>query len=196
MATSVDICNEALELTGDQVRITALGDGTTAFTPTENACGVLYQPTVDLVARQVDPSFARRTASLTLSGAVTPIIPWAYEYLYPSDCLRLRQVRPPASPTAGFQDPENPLPIRAALAVDIISAVTTKVILSNQQNAVAVYTSNIPTVDQWDSAFREAVVRRLATPLAMAVAGRPDFSRELLAEAEQYAQLSELMDEG
>ena len=65
-----------------------------------------------------------------------------------------------------------------------------------EQNAIAVYTSNIPTVDEWDTAFREAVVRRLATPLAMALAGRPDFSRELLTESEQYAQMSEIIDEG
>lgn len=192
MATNIDICNQALELIGDQATVAAFNDGT----PQGNAAGVLFQPAVELVMRQVDPSFARRTAALALSAAVTLVIPWAYEYLYPADCLRLRQVRSPASPTSGFQDPSDPQPIRSALGVDVIATVTTKVILTNQQNAVAVYTSSIPTVAEWDSAFTQAVVRRLANPFAMALAGRPDFARELLAEAEQYAQLAELEDEG
>src|SRR5690242_16667245 len=118
MATSFDVCNEALELIAAQATVTAFSDGT----PAGNACGVLYQPTVDLVLRQVDPSFARKTAALTLSAAPTPVIPWAYEYLYPADCLRLRQIRPPPSPTSGFQDPNDPTPIRAALGIDVIAS--------------------------------------------------------------------------
>lgn len=188
MATALDICNEALELIGDQATVAAFNDGSSQG----DAAGVLYQQAVNLVMRQVDPSFARRTLALTLSGAVAPIIPWAYEYLYPSDCIRLRQVRPA---TAAY-DPDDPFPIRAAIGVDVIAAVTTKVILSNQVNAVAVYTSSIPTVDQWDASFRDAVVRRLANPFAMALAGRPDYARELLSEAQQAAQLADAMDEG
>lgn len=185
MTTDLDIGNRALELTGTEVQISALNDGT----PEGNAVGVLYVPTVQLVLREVDPAFARRTLALVPSGAATPIVPWSYEYLYPADCIRLRQVRPATSD----DDPE---PVRAAVGLDIIASVATKVILTNQAGALAVYTSSSATESQWDSAFSEAVVRKLASPLAMALAGRPDFAKELLEEADRFAQLSETIDEG
>jgi hypothetical protein len=34
------------------------------------------------------------------------------------------------------------------------------------------------------------MARRLANPLAMALAGRPDFARELLQESQQYASIA------
>jgi phage shock protein A len=69
------------------------------------------------------------------------------------------------------------------------------VILTNQNAALAVYTTNAMNENQWDSGFAEAVVRRLANPLGMAMAGRPDFARELLEESERYSQLAEAIDE-
>lgn len=188
MAADFDIVNQSLEMIGAQTRITALTDGSLAA----NAAQVLFQPTVNVVMREVDPAFARRTAALALSAAVTPVTPWAFEYLYPSDCLRMRQVRP----AAGGYNVDDPQPVRASVAVDVIAAVPTKVILTDQANALIVYTSSIPTVAEWDSGFTEAVVRRLANPLALALAGRPDMARELLDEAERYSQLSEAIDEG
>ncbi len=183
-----DVVNQSLELIAAQTRITALGDGS----PAGDAAAIYFQPTVNVVLREIDPAFARRTAALVASGAATPIVPWAFEYLYPADCMRMRQVRPPVADVIA----DDPKPIRAAIAVDVIAAVTTKVILTNQANALIVYTSNIPTVDEWDSGFREAVVRRLANPLSLALSGRPDLARSLLDEAERYSQLSEAIDEG
>ena len=182
-----DVVNQSLELIAAQTQITALNDGSAAA----NAALVLFQPTVNVVLREIDPAFARRTAVLALSAAATPIVPWAFEYLYPADCIRVRQIRPPAASVVA----DDPQPVRAAVAVDVIAATTTKVILTNQAGALVVYTSSIATEPQWDSGFREAVVRRLANPLAMALAARPDFARELLQESEQYAQLAEAIDE-
>lgn len=185
MTTAVDICNRSLELAAAQTRITALNDGS----PAGNAAGILYQPTVDVVLREIDPSFARRVEPLVPAAAATR--PWLFEYLYPADCLRLRQVR--AQP--GSANKDDPQPVRATVGLDLIASVPTKVILTNMGNALAAYTSTLATVDQWDSGFAEAVVRRLANPFAMAIAGRPDFARELLEEAEKYSQLAESIDE-
>jgi hypothetical protein len=59
------------------------------------------------------------------------------------------------------------------------------VILTNEASAALTYTTNLVTEAQWDSMFQEAVVRALAAALSVALAGRPDFSREKMAEAGQ-----------
>ena len=68
-------------------------------------------------------------------------------------------------------------------------------IFTNQQGALGVYTSSNVTEDQWDTLFLQSVARQLANPMSMALEGRPDYARELLAQALQYEQMSELDDE-
>lgn len=190
MTTSADIVNRALELIGDQARVSGANPAFDGSTP-GNAAGVLYTPTVQLVLRETDPAFARKTASLAVAPGVTPIVPWSREYLYPADCLRLRQVRPNAADTSL----NDPLPVRAAVAFDTVAGSPVRVILTNQADALAVYTSSAPTEDQWDAVFAETVARRLANPLALALAGRPDLARELLEESERYTQGVESLDD-
>lgn len=189
--TSVQVVNSALQQIASQAQITSLTDGSAAA----NAANVVYAPTVEVLLRELDPDFARYTISLNLSGGPAPP-PWAYEYAYPAACLRLRQVRPPASGTGALADPYDPQPVRANVAFDLVSSSATKVILTNQQNALAVFTTSAVTETQWDAVFADAVVRRLANPLAMALSGRPDFAREILQQSAMMAQTAESVDEG
>lgn len=180
-----DIVNRALELTARNVQVSGVNptfDGTAAG----NAAGVLYTPAVNLVMRELDPAFARRTLALTPAAGTLPS-PWTHEYTYPLDCLRLRGLAP-AVPVAN-----DPTPIRGQVAFD--SGLAVKVIVCNIAAAVAKYTSSAPSEAQWDWAFAEAVAKRLANPLAMALAGRPDLARELLEEAERAAAAADLIDE-
>lgn len=189
--TSAQVVNSALELIAAQTQITSLTDGS----PSANAAQIVYAPTVQLMLRELNPDFARTTKGLALSGAATPPPPWAFEYLYPADCVRLRQVRPPASGTGLLADPNNPYPVRSNVAFDTIGVTPTKVVLSNQVNALAVYTTSSITEAMWDAAFTDAVIRRLGNPLAMALSGRPDFSKELLEEASRVGATCEVVDE-
>lgn len=185
-ANSTAVVNSALEQVAAQTQISTLTDGT----PAANAAQVVYIPTVQLLLRELDPDFAQYTAALTLSGVATPVVPWAYEYLAPTDMVRLRQIKPNTS--AVNYDPS---PIRAQVAFDIIATINTKVILTNQAGALAVYTSSSVAEAQWDAAFADAVVRRLANPLAMALAGRPDFAKEILMQSAQMAQTAASIDD-
>jgi hypothetical protein len=185
--TSVSIVNQALELVASQVQITALNDGT----PAANAASVIYTPTVNLMLRVMEPDFARKTILLTAASVVSPIDPWGFEYLYPSDCLRVLQLKP----QAGGYDPNDPKIVRSMVALDTISAVLTKVICSDQTAAQAIYITSSVTEDQWDFAFMNAVVRRLANPLAMALSGRPDFAKEVLEESSRAAAFADGADE-
>jgi hypothetical protein len=189
-----DIVNAALVLINSQSQITALNDGSTEA----NAANAVYATVVQLLLRQMDPDFARTTAALALAPSPAIVAPWAYEYTYPATCLRARQVAPPRSGAGSLADPFDPVPIRSSVQFDPNGGganIPAKVILSNQQNALLVFTSAAVTENQWDAAFTEAAIRRLASPLAMAIAGHPDFARELLEEAERYAGMAELADE-
>ncbi len=64
----------------------------------------LYQPAVETLLRQQDYEFARAVEPLvTVTG--TPPLGWAFQYGYPADCLRVRQIVP-----ATF-DPNDPQPV-------------------------------------------------------------------------------------
>lgn len=194
--SATQVVNSSLQFIGSQVQIT--GFPPTDNSPAAKAASVLYKPTVQLMLYEIEPDFARFTAALTPATATSPIPPWAFEYLYPADCVRLRQVRPPGSGTGSLADINDPQPIRANVAFDNTPnvPVATKVILTNQINALAVYTSSAPPEAMWDGAFTDAMVRRLANPLAMALAGRPDFAKTILEQSAMMAQTAEHLAEG
>lgn len=195
--TSTIVVNAALEQIAAQQQITSLTDGS----PAAVSAGIVYAPTVQLMLRELDPDFARFTAALSVAVSPSQVPPWAFEYVYPADCVRLRNVRPPASGPGSLSDPNNPVPIRANVAFDLIptgsppAPTATKVILTNQQNALAVYTTSSVTEAQWDAAFTDTVIRRLANPLAMALSGRPDFAREILEQSARMAATCEAVDD-
>lgn len=184
---SADVVNAALELIASQTKITVLNDGS----PAAIAATVVYAPTVNLMLREIDPDFARFTKALALAVNPSQVPPWTYEYGYPTDCIRVRQVRP----AAGAYSANDPQPVRWNVALDTITAVQTRVILTNQVNALAVYTTNSVSEAQWDSVFADTVIRRLANPLAMALSGRPDTAKELIEQAAAMAQTSSAVDD-
>lgn len=187
MATYVDatqVVNAALEQVATQTRITSLTDGSAAAL----AANVIYVPTVQLMLREIEPDFSRFTAVLETAPG-TPGVPWAYQYLYPADCLRMRQIQPPT------YDVNDPYQVRFNTGVALVASVLTKVVLTNEANALGVYTTSAVTEAQWDSVFADAVVRRLANPLAMALSGRPDFAREILEQSARVAATAEAVDD-
>lgn len=189
MVSPADIVNQSLEYAGNQVSVGYSSGSFTGDTTAAAAATVLYAPTWQMVARQLDPDFARRTNPLVLQSGGNLPPGWMLEYAYPSDCLRLRTLAPPS------YDPFDPQLILGNVAIDVITGSSVKVIYTNQVGAHAVYTSLNVNENEWDSLFREAVCRQLANPLSMALQGRPDYARELLQQALQYEQLAELRDE-
>lgn len=189
--SSQTVVNAALEQIAAQTTIVSLTDGS----PAANAANVVYAPTVQLLLRELDPDFARFTAALVIAAGGTPPLGWAFEYLWPNDMVRLRQVQPPKSGPGSLPDPNDPQPVRANVAFDVIAAVNTKVILTNQISAVAVYTTSNVTEVQWDAVFLDAMIRRLSNPLAMALSGRPDFAKEVLSQSAAMAQTAEAVDD-
>jgi hypothetical protein len=185
MVSTVDIVNRAVAQIAEIPSVTPV----TSITPpagdsiaAANAASILYQPIYLAILRQNDWDFARKTAPLAIAAG-SAAQPWAYQYAYPADCIQLRQVAPAA---AAIIDPNDPHPVRWAVAGEIV-----KVILSNQSGAVGIYTVDVQDPTLWDWGFAEAMVRALASSLALTLAGRPDFAREKLTEAAQFESIAE-----
>jgi hypothetical protein len=138
------------------------------------------------VARRYGWDFARNTVALTPSGN-TPPFPWANEYVYPAQGVEVWQVLPPSAQA----DPNNPLPINWDVANAVVRGAQTRVIHTNFSGAQAVY-NNAPTEATWDSLFRAAVVRLLASELAFALDGKPDTSQTNFESAQAFAGAGEM----
>lgn len=184
--TSTDIVNQAIMQIGNNQPLVTGVAPTFDTSPSGIAASKLYAPTVATVARQFGWDFARRTVVLTLSGN-TPPFPWTVEYLYPTNGIEIWQLIPPS---AGL-DVNNPLPVNYDICNATVSAQQRKVIQCNLAGASAVYNNN-PTEDTWDSLFREAVVRLLASGLAMAVEGRPDTAMAMLQSGAAFESMGEM----
>lgn len=182
--TSTDIANEALQLIGNNSpSVTGVAPNFDS-SPNGQACAKLYSSVVAAVAREWGWDMARNVVTLTASGN-SPPAPYSNEYLYPSNGVEVWQVMP-----VTLTDPNDPLPVNFQVANTLVSAVQTKVIRCNFTPAQAVYNNN-PNENVWDPLFRQAVVRLLASELAMATGGRPDTAKSVLETANVFEKIGE-----
>lgn len=192
MTSNIDICNRALD------DITA--DGTiTSFAETSKeaqVCSRWYDKRRKALLRSAPWGFARRQISLTLLGSLTDdtsIQPWAFKYLYPSNCVKVRYLLPPrlsavdnavltgdyfASCAGSYRG--SPFKV----ANEQAGVGSRKVILSNLQNAVAVFIFDETTVDLFDPDFEEALVAVMAASICMPITGSMERTKLKIAQAE------------
>lgn len=184
MVTSTDVANQAIFLIGDnQPAVTGVAP-TFDNSAAGQALQKLYAPAVATVARQWGWDLARATVALSPTGNAPPI-GWTQEYLYPPNGIELWQLIPQT-----IADPNNPLPVNWNVGNAVVSGSQVKVIWTNLANAQATYNNN-PNENTWDPLFREAVVRLLASELAMAIAGRPDTAEALLQSGSAFETIGE-----
>lgn len=149
------------------------------------------------------------------SGSTPPmIVSWQYEYAWPQGCIRLRQVRYPTDqpgssggvaplwpgvnmntflPDMASMSLENHVPYQISLDKDA-SGNWIKVVLSNIENAVFIYTALIDNPDLWDDEFSEAFVFMLASHLVGALIGDKQMDKELYAKAQAMAIAARAVD--
>lgn len=180
--TSMAVANQAIQLIGNDQPLVSAGAPNFDSSPLGVSLQQVYAPTVATVMREFGWDLARNTQPLVLTGNPAPF-PWAYEYTYPENCLQALQVMPPST-----VDPNNPLPVNWSIGNDVVGGNQIKVIFANLAGAQLVY-NNGPIESTWDPLFTEAVVRLLASKLAMGVAGRADTSTQLLQSSGQMTQI-------
>lgn len=180
--TSNTIVNQAIQMIGDNQ------PAVTGEAPTfdDSAAGValqsLYTPCVQTVARQWGWDFARNTVTLTLSPNAAPY-PWTYEYVYPTNGVDVWTLMPSSE-----DDSNNPSPTNWNPANAVVNGTQQRVIHTNVQSAKAVF-NNAPGPEAWDALFREAVVRLLASELAMAIGGAPETSKMMQDSAMGFVNI-------
>lgn len=173
MTTSLDLVNRALTEIAGRQPLAVLNTSTAAG----RAALQLYDPAVEMLLRQQDWEFSRASVALS-TQAGTPPLQWDFQYTYPTDCLRVRQVVP-----ATWDDFD---PHQVVWDVGTVSSV--RVIWTNEDSASLIYTTNAITPNEMDAVFQEQLVRYLGSMFAMPIGGRPDFSREMLQQAGGLSQ--------
>jgi len=182
--TSMAVANQAIQLLGDNQPLVSAGAPNFDSSPAGIALAQLYSPTVATVMRQFGWDLARNTQPLVLTGNTAPF-PWTYEFTYPANCIEVLQVAP-----TSVSDQNDPLPVNWSIGNDVVSGTQSKVIFANIAAGNLIY-NNGPQESVWDALFTEAVVRLLASKLAMAIAGKSDASAALLQSAGQFEQAAE-----
>ena len=190
MPSVIDIYNLALDAVGTRSTVASTTENSTEA----NTLNRHYTAAVQSLLASANWSFARQQATLALlndatQGQTVPT-PWLYEYSVPSNMVRMRYVMPmfdnlPGSVTPGasmayFVGP----PVRFVLSSDTDSSGNDiNVILTNQNQAIAVYTKNVTNTALYTPQFIEGLRMYLGHRICMALTGDKQKSVELFQEA-------------
>jgi hypothetical protein len=161
MASVVQICNMALSHIGSEARVASISppDGSVEA----GLCATFY----DLARTEMlEPgNWAFALKRVTLAEVTNPSTVWAYAYAKPSDCERaLRILRPSVAITVFTQDlvVEPHTDDRDSAPFDIEG----EVILTNEPDAVLVYTRDLTDSTKFPASFVSALSYLLASYLA------------------------------
>lgn len=191
LSSPQDVVNGALAHLGTKRRIGNLYDGSDE---SKKALDI-YGQARDALLRSFEWGFAERNVLLNLLKvapvggynqatpwtAAYPMLPWIFEYAYPADMLKLRSLRPSITPVPNF----DPAPSVFRIANDTVANVQQKVILTNSETAVAVYTGQVTDPTLWEPSFTDALIEDLARRLAAGIAGLDAEKLEAQADAVQ-----------
>lgn len=193
MTDQLSIANRALLSVGARAQVSSISpsDGSTEA----DVISVLWQPTFESLARTAQWNCLRKQLPLSLLAAAqgtpenpdgtsmpVPQTPWLYSYAYPSDCLTMRNIIPSFPNSPGDTEPPTTvnnssatwlpnggqIPYLVSYSPDVNNSPTI-IILTNQDQAQAVYTVNQTNPAAWDSLFQSAMVASLGAYLVPAL---------------------------
>lgn len=207
MASETDIYNLALAHVGTRSTIAL----PTEDSNEARACRRFYAQARDETLTAAWWTFARRTAVLTLlkaapgtpefTGVVSnvwnnsyPPPPWLYSYAYPSDCVRARYIIPvntgvyPSTPIFSVSletgSLVNGAPVRFNTGQDLDDTGNQiRVILTNQPQALLVYTAQTNDPNMWGADYVMALSLTLAAYLVPSLSGDKKLQANLFAAA-------------
>jgi hypothetical protein len=163
MSSIVGICNKALVHLGN---FEFIGDLTEASKEAK-ACKLFFPEARDKVLANFGWPFATRRRDLNLKG--TAFSPWTYSYAYPTDCVAARMIDDGLS--IRREDQKIPFTIEDDGSGD------GRLIFTNQQNAVLIYTARIENPSAYPSLFEDALTWLLAADMAMGLTNKPELER-------------------
>jgi hypothetical protein len=154
MTSIVQICNIALSNIGEQ-RISALTDNTERA----RLCNLRFEDCRDAVLRSYPWKCAVARSALA-STTTAPAWGFAFQYVLPSDCLRVLDI----------EEFNQPYEIEGKFIVTDATSVKLK------------YIQRVEDPNQFDSLLIQAVALKLASELAESVSGRADLRDRMLSK--------------
>lgn len=221
MTVDTDICNRALAAIGSRSTIASLNENSAEarvcrqfYTSTRDA--VLRSAHWNCARKVAYLSLVKSlpgTPENTSSGAPAwnpawPPPPWLYEYAYPSDCLQMRYISPQLFTTGNAVVPTFSVPSLGAVPPFLQVAPQrflvgldtdtngnqTRVVLTNQDQAIGIYTAQVTIPDLWDSTLIEAMVASLAVRICVPISGDKKMKEDARQEAAVAIQQARLSD--
>lgn len=207
MASEVTICNRALQAIGTRTSIASLSEDSVEA----RNCALIFADTRDEILGMAYWNFAKKTTYLALlksapgtpSNAAStatqwstayPAPPWLYEYAYPEDCLQMRSVVQQiqnyyvGTPYTSGGTNTYPYAVGPGSPFEVTTDEDTQgqqqtVVLTNQYQAIGVYTKRITNPGLFGASFTEALVQALAAKLALALSGQVPLANLKFAQA-------------
>lgn len=173
MAVSdASICNIALQRIG----VTSTIDLLTQRTKEAIVCNTVYSNVREKTLVDAPFPFSRKYSMLNLSG--TPALKWKYRYVYPNDCLAIRNIFP------NIGEGYDPIAFRrVGMTINLpyeiaIDDTGEKTILTDIESAVIEYTCNITNPARFDAKFVSLFAWGLAAEIALPLARDIKFSQQ------------------
>jgi hypothetical protein len=169
MASIVEICNMALA----SIRAKSINSLTEASIEAQQ-CKLHYDIARQFILQDTPWNFAKKSAALQLM-TVEPQ-EWLYAYQYPIDCLRVQSViadyglKNPAEFYNEHYREDYVIP-DTEMKFEIVSGGDGKMIVTDQQDAYAIYTKNVKDPTLFDPQFVKALTHYLASMIAVPVMG-------------------------
>lgn len=219
-ASEVSICNRALQMIGARSTIAALNESS----PEARNCSIVYESTRDEMLGMAFWNFARKTANLALLksapgtpsytgtppqtwNSTLPSPPWLFEYGYPSDCLQMRMIVPQLATWYAGEAPIFPagggVPSTVGFGPPVFFTPATdtndqdqqiNVILTNQYQAIAIYTKRMIDPALYPAQFTEALASAIAMKIAMPLTGDKGLRQQLIALTNDYVTRARATD--
>ncbi len=207
MASEVTICNRALQSIGTRSQIQSLSEDSVEA----RNCAMIFADTRDEVLQMAFWNFANKTEYLSLLksapgtpsnpastanqwSSAFPSPPWLYEYAYPQDCIQLQRIVQQlqnayiGTPYTTGGTPTYPFSVGPGAMFKVATDEDTQgqqqsVVLTNQYQAIGVYTKRITNTQLFGAQFTEALVQALAAKLVLALSGQVALANTKFAQA-------------
>jgi len=176
--STVQIANFALSKIGSDSTIESLTENSAEA----NVCNLWIDHARKQALAAFNWDFARVRGTLATHGDDAPT-EWTYRYVYPADCVKARFIYNPL----GRKD--NPVPYEVEQSDN-----GTKSIVTDQVDAILVYTKDENTPSLYTDWFIELLATALGSKIAYALTGKRNLQRALGAEARFMAIMAPSVD--
>jgi hypothetical protein len=173
MASTVDMCNSALNLLGAST-ISSL----TEDTKNARLCNQRFAPIRDRVFRSHNWNCLIKRVQLA-QDSTAPVVEYSYAYTLPTDCLRVLKIH------NGSTDS-----IKSALDYKIEG----RKVVTDETTIYLVYIALITDPNEFDSYLREAISHQLAADICYAITNNSTLANNYMTRADERLREARFID--